>query len=216
MDHAVRAAGQHEVGIAVADQLGSFPNGLAAGGAGGQAVVIRAQEIEIGSEMGGRRVQLLLELTPRVERAQTGPSKRRRIHVAALRLIALAHQGNEIVEILNPFSRAEVNSETRTVHLLVFEETGVRQGLLRGTCGEPAIGARIGPPLRLAHVFAEVEALHLRRESCRKSTGIEKLDGAHTASAFDLGLKQLVHAVSEGCDYSHAGDDDAFFHIFSE
>ena len=42
VDHAVRAAGEHHVGVAVADDLGRLADGLAAGGAGGQAVVVRA------------------------------------------------------------------------------------------------------------------------------------------------------------------------------
>ena len=40
MDHAVRAAGEHDVGLAVADHLGRLADGLAAGGTGGQAVVV--------------------------------------------------------------------------------------------------------------------------------------------------------------------------------
>ena len=42
MDHAVRAAGDHEVGVAAADQLDRLADGLAAGGAGREAAEIRA------------------------------------------------------------------------------------------------------------------------------------------------------------------------------
>ena len=42
MDHAVRAAGEHHVGVAAADQLGRLADRLAAGGAGGEAVDVGA------------------------------------------------------------------------------------------------------------------------------------------------------------------------------
>ena len=46
VDHAVRAAGEHHVGVAAADDLGRLADGLAAGGAGGQAVGVRALRVE--------------------------------------------------------------------------------------------------------------------------------------------------------------------------
>ena len=70
VDHAVRAAGEHEVGVAVADHVRRLADGLAAGGAGGQAVEVRPLQVEVGGEVGGRRVQFLLGLALGVERLQ--------------------------------------------------------------------------------------------------------------------------------------------------
>ena len=70
MDHAVRAAGEHEVGLAVADHLGRLADGLAAGGTGRQAVVIRPFQIEILRQMARRRVQLLFVFVLGVEDVQ--------------------------------------------------------------------------------------------------------------------------------------------------
>ena len=76
------AAGQHQVGVAVADHLGRLADRLAAGGAGGQAAVIRAEQTEIGGEVAGRGVQLLLGLRAGLElrrpsRAKAAASTRR-------------------------------------------------------------------------------------------------------------------------------------------
>ena len=60
-----RAAGQHQVGVAVADQLGRLADGLAAGGAGRQAVVIGAFQIEVSGQVARRGVQFLLGLAGR-------------------------------------------------------------------------------------------------------------------------------------------------------
>ena len=46
MDHAVRAAGEHHVGLAAANDLGRLADGLAAGGAGRQAIQVRTLGVE--------------------------------------------------------------------------------------------------------------------------------------------------------------------------
>src|SRR5438874_6104159 len=67
MNHAVRAAREHAVGLANANQLARLAQGLAAGGTGGQAVVIGAFQVKIIGQMAWRRVQFLLELTAGVK-----------------------------------------------------------------------------------------------------------------------------------------------------
>ena len=69
VDHAVRAAGEHHVGVAAADDLGRLADRLRAGGAGGQAVGVRAPGPEEAGQVAGGRVRLLLGLADRVERA---------------------------------------------------------------------------------------------------------------------------------------------------
>ena len=61
VDHAVRAAGEHHVGVAAADDLGRFADRLAAGGAGGQAVDVGALGVEHAGQVAGRHVRLLLQ-----------------------------------------------------------------------------------------------------------------------------------------------------------
>jgi hypothetical protein len=74
MDHAVDAAGQHDVDISEADQLGRLADGLGAGRAGREARHIRAPGPEGGREVPGRGPGLLLGFEERVEEAlpQTG------------------------------------------------------------------------------------------------------------------------------------------------
>ena len=85
VDHAVRAAGQHQVGVAAADQLGRFADGLRAGGAGRQAAVVRPLQPEIVRQVGRRRVQFLLVLLRAVERLQTNSQHGSRIEGRASR-----------------------------------------------------------------------------------------------------------------------------------
>ena len=72
MDHAVRAAGEHDVGIAAANDFGRFADRLAAGGAGRQAIEVRPLGVEHGGQMARRHVRLLLQFAERVERFDAG------------------------------------------------------------------------------------------------------------------------------------------------
>ena len=70
MDHGVRAAGEHHVGLAAADDLDRLADGLAAGGAGRQAVDVRPLGVEEAGQVAGRHVRLLLQFGDRVEQFQ--------------------------------------------------------------------------------------------------------------------------------------------------
>ena len=70
MDHGVRAAGEHHVGLAAADDLDRLADRLAAGGAGRQAVDVRPLGVEEAGQVAGRHVRLLLQLGDRVQRFQ--------------------------------------------------------------------------------------------------------------------------------------------------
>ena len=61
------AAGEHHVGVAPADDLGRLADRLRAGGAGGQAVGVRAPGAEDAGEVAGGRARLLLGLVDRVQ-----------------------------------------------------------------------------------------------------------------------------------------------------
>ncbi len=67
MDHAVRAAGEDDVGIAAADQLEGLADGLRAGGAGGQAIGVGSPGSEDARQVAGRGSGLLLGFADRVQ-----------------------------------------------------------------------------------------------------------------------------------------------------
>jgi hypothetical protein len=67
MDHAVRSAGQHHVGIAPADHFDRLADRLAAGGTGGQAIEVRALGVEHGGQVRRGHVRFLLQFLGRVE-----------------------------------------------------------------------------------------------------------------------------------------------------
>ena len=68
MDHGVGAAGEHDVGLAAADDFDRLADRLAAGGAGGQAVDVRPLGAEQSGQVAGRHVGLLLHLGDGMER----------------------------------------------------------------------------------------------------------------------------------------------------
>ena len=84
MDHAVRAAGEHDVGIAAANDLDRLADRLAAGGAGRQAVGVRALGVEHGGQVPGRHVRLLLQLDRRVQPFQAGLGEQRQVELVAV------------------------------------------------------------------------------------------------------------------------------------
>ena len=109
MDHAVGAAGEHDVGVAAADDLGRLADGLAAGGAGGEAVEVRAFGAEVRGDVGDRHVRFLLELELRVEALEAFLDERGQVEFAVLE--GGDHHVAEVVEVLLAFAGAEVDAE---------------------------------------------------------------------------------------------------------
>ena len=189
VDHAVGAAGQHQVGVAVANHLGRLADRLAAGGAGRQAVVIGAEQTEIGGEVAGRGVQFLFGLRSGLELAQSVAGESRGIDAPLLDDVGPGDQRHQSVEILDAFAGAEVDAEAVAVHAGVVgvEQAGVFQRLLGGGGGELAVDAGMLPATRVGDEAAEVEVLDLGGELRRKALGVESVDRPDAAAALQLG-----------------------------
>ena len=119
MDHAVRAAGEHHVGVAAADDLGGLADGLAAGGAGRQAVGVRPLGVEHAGQVAGRHVGLLLQLDRRVQPFQAGLGEQRQVELAAGQALVIIRAKQS--KILLAFAAAQVDAEARGIELGVFE-----------------------------------------------------------------------------------------------
>ena len=61
VDHAVRAAADHDIGVAAAEDFGGLADGLGAGGAGGEAIECRAAGAGEQGQMRQGHVRLLLQ-----------------------------------------------------------------------------------------------------------------------------------------------------------
>ncbi len=109
VDHAVGAAGEHDVGLAAADDFGRFADGLAAGGTGGEAVEVRAFGAEVRGDVRDRHVRFLFELELRVESLEAFLDERGQIELAVFE--RGDHHVAEVVEILLAFAGAEVDAE---------------------------------------------------------------------------------------------------------
>src|SRR5690242_7571051 len=106
MDHAMRAAGKHDVGSAVANEFGRFTDRLTAGSTGSQAIIIRPLKIEIASQMSRGRVRFLLELAARVKLLQASAGESNTVHVPPFGPVALGHEADQVMEVLDALAGA--------------------------------------------------------------------------------------------------------------
>ena len=113
MDHAVRAAGEHHVGLAAADDLGSLADRLARSRAGCEAVEVGTLRVEQSGEVAGGHVRLLLHLRERMERLQ--PLLRELRHVEHVSRDRRIHHAGEGVEVLLTLTAAEVDTQSRRI-----------------------------------------------------------------------------------------------------
>ena len=170
MDHAVRAAGEHQVGVAVADHFGRLADGLAAGGTGRQAVVVGPFDAEMGRQVGRRGVQFLLGLAAWVKALDAAPAKGRHVEFPRLGIVGHGQQQDHVVEILDAFAGAEIDAEAACDRPGIVEEAGVGQRLLGGGGGERAVETRIVPAFAMGHEALQVEVLDLGGELGRKAS----------------------------------------------
>ena len=104
VDHAVGAAGEDHVGVAAADQLIRFADGLRAGGTGGQAVRVGALGAEVAGQMARRSAGLLLGLVDGVQLLDAQPGEFGRVDVPVAG--AARDQAHESGEVVLAFARA--------------------------------------------------------------------------------------------------------------
>src|SRR5207253_8200252 len=133
---------------------------LAAGGARGQAVIVRAFKLEVAGNMAGRRVQLLLVLAAGVIIVQGARRKAPGIEATRFFLIRTGHGSDMILKIRLPLARAEIDSEARAVSLCRAQQTAVFERLLAGSQGKARVRARVRPALGPRHMATQIKALH--------------------------------------------------------
>src|SRR4051812_30585887 len=110
MDHAMRAAGEHHVGVAAADDLDRLADRLRAGGASGQAVGVRAARPEEAGQVAGGGPRLLLGLPDRVE---LGEAVAREFRGGDLAVVGgLMYDLHEARKILLPLARPEIDAKS--------------------------------------------------------------------------------------------------------
>ena len=151
MDHAVGAPRQHHVGLATADKLDRFADCLARGGAGGEAVEVRAIGVEHRGEMPRRHVRLLLHLRQRMERFEADPRELGNVERAPLD--RQRHHLREGVKILVHLAAADVHPHPGRVRLEPVGQAGVAHRLERRPGCKARVAAAVLPAFdRLAFV----------------------------------------------------------------
>ena len=178
MDHAVGAAGEHDVGVAMANHFGGLADGLAAGGTGREAAEIGPLDAEMGRQVGRRGLQLLLRLGARVKALDAAPAKGRHVQFPRLGVVGHGQQQDHVVEILDAFAGAEIDAHAATVVTRNVEDAGIGQRLLGGGGRKGAVQTCIVPAFAMGHEALEVEVLHLGGKRGRKGLGTEMCNWA--------------------------------------
>ena len=210
MDHAVRAAGEHDVGVAAADDLGRFADGLAAGGAGGEAVDVRALGVEHRRQVAGRHVRLLFQFDHRVQRFQACLDERGQVELSPCR--ALRHHVREADEILLAFAAAQVDAEARGIDCASSTPESSTACLAAPTANcvwRPRYFQRSGS----SPASAMSQFLHFGRDLGGKVAGVEERGVADARIAAQQRLPHFVDRVPQRRDAAQAGDHNTSFHF---
>ena len=215
MDHAVRATGDHDVGVAAADELAGFTHGLGAGGAGCQCVEIGAASVKAIGDVAGGAVGILLELANHGQAVIGDARPARGVERVALAIPARDRRRDEIVEIDRAFAAAEVDADLRRVGGAGSVEPGRAPGHLRRAEGESGVASGIFViVVAVAKNTLEVEALNLCREMRRKRARVKDLGRADAALAVQQALPDRVDVVPQRRDPAHSSDDHSSLHRF--
>ena len=172
VDHAVRAAGEHHVGVAAADHLGRLADGLRAGGTGGQARANSGRPART-SRRGARRGCASLLRLPAARPAL------RKVRTNRPEFAGRSPGAVAVAMLLTSTSKSSVPSpEPRYTPMrerspFTSEQPGVRERLLGGAERELRVHAASAEAARVLDELGEVEARHLRGERGGERAGVE-------------------------------------------
>ena len=167
MDHAVRAAGEHHVGLTAADDLGSLADRLTRSRTGREAVEVGPLRVEQSREVAGGHVRLLLHLRERVERLQSLFRELRHVeHVARDRGI---HHAGEGVEVLLPFAAAQIDAQSRRIGGQTVQQAGILHCLQRRARREFRVATAESPAGGVLALVADVPIADLGGNLGRES-----------------------------------------------
>ena len=196
MDHRVRAAGEHDVGLVAADDLDRLADRLAAGRARREAIDVRPLGVEEAGEVGGHHVRLLLDFGHRVEHFQALLGEAGQVEGVS------AGQGGdhhlrEVEEVLLSFAAAGVDAEPARVEAAQLD-AGVGHRLFRRADGEMGVPALMLPVRRILADVGKVPIADFRGDLRGEVAGVEARRQAHARVA---GQKPLP----DGFDFRRPG-----------
>ena len=167
VDHAVRAAREHHVGVAPADHLVGFADRLRAGGAGGQAVGVHARGRRRGWPGAPAGVPGSCSASW-IGWSSCSPS---RVNVRGSRTLPVVapcavHEVDEPGEVLLPLARAEIDAEPGPIEVgLEGLQARVVHGHLGGGDGELGVPAMLAPAAGVVDVLGRGRIRGPRRRS---------------------------------------------------
>ncbi len=210
MNHRVRAAGEHDVGLVAADDLDRLADRLAAGRTGGEAIDVRPLGVEEAGEVGGHHVRLLLDFGHRVEDFQALLREAGQVQGVSLGQGG-DHHVRKVEEVLLSFAAAGVDAEAARVEPAQLD-AGVGDRLFRRADGEMGVPPLVFPLRRVLADVGKVPIADFRGDLRGKVARVESRRLAHARLAGQEPLPDRFDFHAQGRDPSDAGDYDASSH----
>ena len=204
MNHAVRTASQHHVGVATTDDLTRFTNGLATGRTSRQAIQIRALRVEHRRQVSRWHVGFLFQLFGRIQQFDSGSNELRRIVFAVGKCDR--HHFAERREILVAFSAAKIDTKSYWIGNRV-QHAAVSDRLLCRACGELGVPSAIAPKICRFAAIGNIPVLNFGAYLGGESTGVEERCWCNAALSFLEPRPDGGSIMPHGVDHSDSGND---------
>src|SRR6185312_1223778 len=191
--------GNHYVGVVECYQTGGIADGVRAGGAGGDDRVVRAFEAKIDGSVTGNEVD-----------QATGDEERR----DTPRPLFLQDDGC----FADAFETADAGAHQDAGTVAIFLRLRLPAGILHRLFGRgdaegdeiinPALLLGIEPQIGIERPVGAIAARNLRGDLGRQIAGVEVLDFARAALAFEDARPSFFDAAGERRDHTKASDND--------
>ena len=161
MNHAVGTAGQHDVRIIPADDLGGFTECLAGSGTGGQAIQVGSLRIEQAGQMGRRHVGLQLQFEAGIHGLHEIGGETLQVHFAIH--LRIGDQVHELHEVLLAFTGTQIDAELGGVVVEILQSRVIHR-LHRGSDGVQNVSAGVLETRGVVDVVPQIVVLHFSGE----------------------------------------------------
>lgn len=197
MDHTMGAAGKDHIGVAATDELTRLADGLRAGSAGSQAVVIRPLGPEPGRQMHRGRTGLLLSLMDGVEILDSQSREIRCVHVAIVS--QLFDQLDESRKVVRTLSCTKIYAEPPAAQLgLGIAQPGILHRHRRSRQGKLPVAGMLRKATCSLNVVGKTKMLDLGGDTGGESSGVEQSDRSHPALASQDALQVDSRSAPRG------------------
>src|SRR5262249_51698272 len=120
---------------------------------------------------------------------------------------------NQVVKILDSFSRSQVNAHPTPIQAARIQKARVIQCLPRRGQGELSVHSRRSIDFRIPHIAAQFKVTNFSGKLSRESTRVETANRSYPAAPVEQRLVHIAHGMAQRANDSHPSDDDTFSHF---